>query len=438
MSMRLETKSAEAETKTTSDLLRDLKAAQDAEIRTSEEFRSRFSSLNPSDVVTKSALDRSISDVAEKIRASAELRRALEVAEEAKTAAEEAARKAGRMGGGSPEAGDPNAAEHKTAFFNFLRHPTDPAAISALRDAEKKAVSTGTDAAGGFAVPSLIATEIEKKIVEVSEVRQFAKVVTVGSPEYRELVDIGGATGEWVGEGDTRNTTNTPGLHIAEPTFGTMAAKPEASEESLDDIFFNVESWVTDSATETFRVMEGAAFISGNGTKKPTGFLAGTPTDDADGARAAGVLQYVVTGADGDFNALNPADALAVLVHTMKAGYRSGAVWAMNSLTAAACRILKDADGRFLWSASLAEGSPDILLGHRIAYFEDMPDIGSDAFAIAFGNFKRGYLIADRVGLRITRDEVTKPGFVKFILRKRVGGCILNDEAIKLLKFGTA
>lgn len=436
MSMRLEKKSAETETKSTADLLRDLKAAQDAEIKTSEEFRSRFSSLNPSDVVTKSALDAAVADVAEKIRASADLRRALEVAEEAKTAAEEAARKAGRMGGGSPEAGDPNAAEHKTAFFNFLRNPTDPSAISGLRDAEKKAVSTGTDSAGGYAVPSLIAAEIEKQIVEVSEVRQFAKVVTVGSPEYRELVDLAGATGEWVGEGDTRNTTNTPTLHVAEPTFGTMAAKPEASEESLDDVFFNVESWVTDSATETFRAMEGAAFVSGNGTKKPTGFLAGTPTDDADGSRAAGVLEYVVTGADGDFNALNPGDSLTTVVHKMKAGYRSGAVWAMNSLTAAAIRLIRDADGRSLWTPSLAEGSPDVLLGHRIAYFEDMPDIASDAFAIAFGNFKRGYLIADRVGLRITRDEVTKPGFVKFILRKRVGGCILNDEAIKLVKFG--
>jgi len=338
------------------------------------------------------------------------------------------------------------AAEYRHAFTEWMRAPGDherqQKAAIAQKQLEAKHLSmetrstqavTSTNAAGGFALPEVIERAIARLGVDMSPIRGIATVRTVGSPDYKELFDVNGAAFEWVGETDTRAQTNTPDLAEVAPTFGMASAKPQASEESLDDLFFNVEDWLVSSAAEAMYAGEGAAFISGNGTKKPTGMLAGpTPVVTADATRAFGTLQYIASGGAAALPA--SADVYLDMVYALRARYRANAQWLTNKLVIASLRKYKDTTGAYLWQPAVSAGQPSTFLGYGITEAEDMPIVGAGNFPLAFGDFREGYLIADRVGQRITRDEITTPGFVKFYVRKRVGGKLRNTQAIKLLR----
>lgn len=341
-------------------------------------------------------------------------------------------------------------AEYRSAFLDWVRAPGDierqQRASSAARALEAKnkegretratQTVTSTGSAGGFALPEVIERSIARLSVDISPIRQIATVRQVGSPDYKELFDIGGAGFEWVGEAGTRSQTNTADLAEVAPTFGMASAKPQASEESLDDLFFNVEDWLTSSAAESIAQGEGAAFVSGNGTNKPTGFLTGTPAATADASRAFGTLQYVASGQAAALP--TSADVFYDLIYALRSRYRTNAKWVTSKLVLSALRKYKDTTNNYLWQPSLVAGQPSMFMGYEVVEAEDMPAVAANAFSLAFGDFKEGYLIADRVGMRITRDEITTPGFVKFYIRKRVGGKIRNSQAIKLLKIAAS
>lgn len=345
------------------------------------------------------------------------------------------------------------ATAYRGAFLDWVRRPDDPEVRSKLHlrakelavasrkaidgddDFETRATQTVTSsgAAGGFALPEEIERTIQRLSVDISPIRSISMVRMVGTSDYKELFDVNGAAFEWLGEADTRNQTNTSDLAEVAPTFGMASAKPQSSEEALDDLFFDVEGWLQMTAAEAIAQGEGAAFVSGNGTKKPTGFLAGpTPVTTADSARAFGTLQYV---AGGQASAMPTSpDPFIDLVYALRARYRRESVWVTSKLVLAAMRKYKDAQNQYLWQPSLQAGEPSQFLGYPVVEAEDMPAVAANAFPVAFGNFREGYLIADRVGMRMTRDEITTPGFVKFYIRKRVGGKLRNTQAIKLLK----
>ena len=341
-------------------------------------------------------------------------------------------------------------AEYRAAFVDWMRAPLDTDRKSRVEQAGKAlesrakdgremrstATVTSTGSAGGYALPEQIERSILRLTADISPIRQIATVRQVGTSDYKELVDIGGAGFEWLGETDTRNQTNTPDLAEVAPTFGMASAKPQASEESLDDLFFNVEDWLNTSAAEALSAGEGAAFVSGNGTKKPTGFLTGTPVSTADGARAFGVLQYIASGQAAAMP--TSVDTFFDLIYALRARYRSNAQWVTSKAILSAMRKYKDTTNGYLWQPSVVAGQPATFLGYGITEAEDMPAVAAGAFPLAFGDFREGYLIADRVGMRITRDEITTPGYVKFYIRKRVGGKIRNSQAIKLLKIAAS
>lgn len=338
----------------------------------------------------------------------------------------------------------PESVEYKNALLDWVRNPKDLGRMQKADQAQKAleakstATVTSTGSAGGFALPEQIERAIARIGVDISPIRQIATVRTVGTPDYKELFDVNGAGFEWIGETDTRAQTNTPDLVEVAPTFGMASAKPQASEESLDDLFFNVEDWLISSAAETIYAGEGAAFVSGNGTKKPTGFLAGpTPVVTADSGRAFGTLQYI---ASGQAAALPTSpDVFYDLVYALRARYRANAKFVTSKLVLAALRKYKEATtNAYMWQPGLSAGQPDTFMGYGVVEAEDMPAVGAGAFSLAFGDFNEGYLIADRVGMRITRDEITTPGYVKFYVRKRVGGKIRNSQAIKLLKIAAS
>ena len=376
----------------------------------------------------------------------------IESLSEMKSKLEKMETKLSRPGTGGPSTGDkaetPEVREYRSALNSWIRKSNDVDREAMLKDAVRAIVAksgageleqraaqviTSTGSAGGFALPEIIERQIARLTADISPIRQIATVRTVGSPDYKELVDIGGAAFEWVGETDTRNQTNTPELFEVAPTFGMASAKPQASEESLDDLFFDVENWLIESAAEAIAVGEGVAYVSGNGVKKPTGFLAGpAPVATDDKTRAFGTLQFYASGQAAAMP--SDPDVFLDMVYGLRARYRNNARWVTAKAVLASMRKYKDANGQYLWQPALAAGQSATFHGYAITEAEDMPAVAANSFPLAFGDFKEGYLITDRVGMRITRDEITQPGFVKFYVRKRTGGKLRNTQAIKLLK----
>jgi len=308
---------------------------------------------------------------------------------------------------------------------------------------EYKANSIGSGPDGGFAVPKVIDGMIEAVSVNISPIRAISQVVQVSTQDYHKLVNIRGTSSAWVNETAARPATNTSQFKDINPPMGELYCNLQATQVMLDDVFFNADQWLAEEAGTEFARAEGAAFISGNGVNQPTGFLSNPVAATADSTRAFGTLEYVATGASGAFKTLsstvNPADDLFTLVSKLKAQYRKDACFVMNKATLFQLMGFKDYQGRYVFNPATAPGMQDTLLGYPIYEAEDMPTYSTaNALAIAFGNFKRGYLIADRIGTRVIRDPFSNKPYVGFYITKRLGGCVLNSECIKLLKFGTA
>jgi HK97 family phage major capsid protein len=300
---------------------------------------------------------------------------------------------------------------------------------------ETKAIGSSSDAIGGYAVPEEIDRAIERTLTAISPIRAIANVVKVGSAGYRKLIASGGTPSGWVAYEAARPETNTPTFTEIVPASGELYANPAASQQMLDDAMFDVEAWLAQEIGQEFARAEGAAFVKGSGANQPLGFLSSPTSAALDAVRPMGTLQTIGTGVSGGFPASDPEDALIDLVQALRSPYRQGAVFVMNSATAAAIRKFKTADGQFLFQPSLAAGQPASLLGYPLIEAEDMPDIAAGSLSIAFGNFKAGYVIAERNATTILRDPYTHKPYVHFYATKRVGGQVVNSEAIKLLKF---
>ena len=346
--------------------------------------------------------------------------------DELKSALEEELKQVKRPAGGPQSKA---ASEHKTAFIDFMRKGKD----DGLRELERKALQVGVDEDGGYAVPEELDRTILNLLKDEVVMRQEATTITVGGANYKKLVNLGGTASGWVGETDARPETDASKLGQIEPFMGEIYGNPQATQTMLDDAFFNVEDWINSELAIEFAEQEEIAFTSGNGTKKPKGFLAYASSLDDDKTRAFGTLQHILSGAAAGVT----ADAIIKLVYTLRKVHRNGAKFMMNNNSLFAVRILKDSEGNYLWRPGLELGQPSSLAGYGVAENEQMPDIAADAKAIAFGNFKRGYTIVDRIGTRILRDPYTKKPFVGFYTTKRTGGMLVDSQAIKLLQIGT-
>jgi HK97 family phage major capsid protein len=299
---------------------------------------------------------------------------------------------------------------------------------------EVKAMSGTSGEAGGYAVPDELDAQVDAALKDLSPIRAIAQVVKVGTSGYRKLVASGGFESGWAAETAGRDETDTPVFNEIAPPMGDLYANPAASQAMLDDASFDVEAWLAGEIAREFAVAEGAAFVKGDGVNKPKGFLAVPTSSSSDAIRPFGTLQVVVSGAAGGF-AANPEEKLIDLVQSLRAPYRQGASWVMNSATLAKIRKFKTGDGQLLWAPGLAAGQPATLLGYPVVEAEDMPDIAANSLSIAFGNFKAGYLIAERQATQILRDPYSNKPFVHFYATKRVGGAVSNSDAIKLMKF---
>jgi HK97 family phage major capsid protein len=322
-------------------------------------------------------------------------------------------------------------APHQKAFNAYLRSGDD----DGLRglELEGKALSTAVNSDGGYLVDPQTSDTVQSVLNATASVRSIANVVNVEATSFDVLVDHTDVGTGWATETGSLTETDTPQIDRISIPLHELSALPKASQRLLDDSAFDIEGWLAGRIADKFARAEAQAFISGNGVDKPKGFLDHTIVDDA--TWSWGNLGYVATGVDGD---IGTGDAIVDLVYALGAEYRANATFVMNSKVAGIVRKLKDADGRFLWSDGLAAGEPARLMGYPVLIAEDMPDAASDSYAIAFGNFRAGYTVAERPDLRVLRDPFSAKPHVLFYATKRVGGDVSDFKAIKLLKLGLA
>lgn len=318
--------------------------------------------------------------------------------------------------------------DYKSAFTNYLRKNNAGSAIE-----EQKALSVGSDPDGGYAVTPDMSGRIASLIYETSPIRQVANIAVIGTDALEGFNDLTESTSGWVGETDARNETTSPQIGQWRIPVHEQYAEPRATQKILDDALFNIEEYLSNKIAERLTRMENSAFINGDGVLKPRGILtypAGVPD-----ATTFEVIEQVASGADGAFAASDAGDALINLVYSLKAPYRENAVFMMNRDTLAEVRKLKDSNGNYLWQPDFQQKHGGTLLGFKVIEAEDMPSISLDSLSIAFGDFNAGYQVVDRQGVRILRDSFTAKPYVKFYTTKRVGGDVVNFEAIKLMKF---
>ncbi len=307
----------------------------------------------------------------------------------------------------------------------------------------RAALSVGSDRDGGYLVPTETSMEMERRIYDTSPMRQIARVISIGAPAWEAPYKASkGISGGWVGERQARPATGTPPVGLQRIETHEQYAYPEVTQSMLDDAAMDVEGFVTEDTEEEMGRTENEAFVNGDGTMKPRGFLdySGAAVTTADKTRSWGKLQFRITKADGGFPTLtggaHDPDALVDIINDLHPNYRAGATWAMNRTAEAGIRKLKDGDGRYFVNMGSIEGGLRFeLFGFPIVNLEDMPNPAANSFSTAFGNFRRGYYIIDRTGFRLLRDPYTNKPYVGFYITKRTGGDVRNFDAIKLLKY---
>lgn len=323
--------------------------------------------------------------------------------------------------------------EASKAFLNWMRK--GEARMSAD---EVKAMSVGSNDNGGYLVPVDASGRVAMKVYETSNIRAIAQVDTTTSDAVEGLNDNDEVSTGWTSETGTRSETDTPEIGKWRIEIHEQYAEPRITQKLLDDADLDVGTWLERKLADKFARTENSGFVIGNGVGKPRGITSYTTAATADSSRSWGTMEHVLAGASGDFTSTTPSDKLLELMMALKAEYRNGARWLTNRAVLLKVRKFKEATtNAYIWQPGLQAGQPALICGFPVTEAEDMPALAADSLSMAFGNFKVGYQIFDRKGLSTIRDAVTTKGYVKFYTTKRVGGGVVNFEAIKFMKFNS-
>lgn len=304
----------------------------------------------------------------------------------------------------------------KGGFETYLRANDE-------RAVDQKALSVGSNPDGGYLVPTARAAFIVKKIFESSPMRGLASIESIGTTELEIPLDLDEADTGWVGETETRSETGTPQVGVMKIPVHEIYAKPKATQKFLEDASIDVEAWLAGKVAEKMGRTEATAFISGNGIGKPKGILS-----YSEGTGRNLIPRYPTLAAAGI-----TADALVAMPFRLKSEYLAGSSWMMKRSTIMEVMLLKDGQGQYLWRPSMTAGAPSILGGYFVHMADDMPALEAGSLSIAFGNWKRAYLIVDRLGITTLRDPYSAKPFVEFYSRKRVGGAVIDFDAYALM-----
>ncbi|MDR3424389.1 MAG: phage major capsid protein [Alphaproteobacteria bacterium] len=324
---------------------------------------------------------------------------------------------------------------HKKAFLKYVAKGYD-ADLNAFQTKQLEVIN---DSEGGYMIPDELSSRIVTRQYDTTPMRQISTVMTISTEAVEMLRDTNEPVAQWISELAAPSDTNEGTLGRIRIPVHELYAQPKATQKLLDDAFINVEEWLINKVAAKFSRAENSAFVTGDGIGMPRGFTSYTAQTADDTSRPWGTLQYVPTGAAGAFASANPADCLFDLMHKLRVGYHPDAVWIMPRAVADMIRKFKENTTQaYIWQPGLQQGQPATLLGFPVVLGEDMPAVANGSFSLAFGSFKEGYTIVDRIGMRILRDPYTGAPFIKFRCTKRTGGDVVNFEAIKLLSFSAS
>lgn len=324
---------------------------------------------------------------------------------------------------------------YSAQFGAFFRNGAGEAEIQAAQKEGNRAqilaaMQTSPNENGGYLAPTEWDRRIQQAQRASSPMRRLAQVRSTTVGAYSTVWNDNSWGTGWVGETASRPATTSPGLATITFGHGEIFANPAITQRLLDDASFNVEEWLAGSVEDEFNRQEGIAFVSGDGVNKPYGFMQYIVGGAAATQHPGGTIAIDLSGHASQLT----VDGLIDHMYKLPAPYRQNATWVMNSLTAATLAKMKDGQGNLIWRESLIVGQPATLLGRPVEIDENMPALAANSMPIAFGDFVRGYVINDRTGVRVLRDPYTNKPYVMFYTTKRVGGGVLDPNAIRLLK----
>lgn len=320
--------------------------------------------------------------------------------------------------------------EYKSAFHAFMTKNE-----RLLTPEEVKTLSVGSDPDGGYLVTPDVTGRMVKKVYETSPIRQIASIQGISTDALEGIEDLGEAGAGYAGEHTQGSDTTTPQIGKWRIPVHIIDTEPKATQQLLDDAATDVEGWLSDKVGNKFGRFENSEFVNG-AANKIMGFAAGyTATADSGSGVTWGQIGFIKSGANGDFTGTTPADKLYDIVGLLKNDYLANARFVTRRSVIQLIRKFKDGQNQYLWQPSLVAGTPETLLGYAVTRAEDMPTLATNSLSLAFGDFAQAYQIVDRQGIRVLRDPYTSKPYVKFYTTKRVGGGVINFEAIKLMKF---
>jgi HK97 family phage major capsid protein len=320
---------------------------------------------------------------------------------------------------------------YKSAFMKLLR-----GGPNMLNGDEQKALIAGSDPDGGYMLPAAAVGRMVSKVFELSPIRQIASVQSISGPALEGMYDNDESSSGWVGEVAARTDTTTPQVGKYRIEAFEMYAQPKASQTVLDDAATDVEGWLAGKVANRFARKEADAFINGDGLVQPRGFATYATAATADSTRTWGTIEHKATGVSADFAASSPGDILFDLIQAFKPNYLQRASWVTRREVIAKIRKFKEATtNAYMWQPGLQAGQPDKLLGYPIVIAQDIPTLAASSLSMWLGDWSEAYQIVDRMGVRTLRDPFTSKPYVVFYSTMRVGGQVLNFEAIKAIKF---
>jgi HK97 family phage major capsid protein len=323
---------------------------------------------------------------------------------------------------------------YKSAFDKFQRHGE-----KSLENTEIKALQAGVDSDGGFLLPPPMMGRIVKKVYELAPLRSLFSVVQISGNDIEGIEDLEEASsGGWVTETQARTETSTPKVGRWRIEAHEEYASPKITQRLLDDGAFDAEGWLADKIGNKFARTEAAAFVTGTGVGQPHGFAAYPTAATADGSRAWGTMEHVVTGANGAWHTTQ-ADPMFDLIAAFKPVYLQNASWVTNRQVIAGVRKFKTTTtNEYIWQPGLQLGQPDRILGFNVVLTQDMPTLATGSLSMALGDWREAYTVVDRIGIRTLRDPYTDKPYIVFYSTRRVGGGVLNYEAVKFIRFSAS
>lgn len=315
--------------------------------------------------------------------------------------------------------------EYCKSLDAYLRSEKD----QVLPDVHHKALQVGSDPDGGYLVPPEMSARIISRVIERSPIREAATVETISGTELDFRLDMDDVDFEWIGETDLPAASKTPQIGRKKIMVHTMAARPKATMQVLEDAGFNLENWLARKIGDKFGRGENRAFLLGTGRGMPRGIL--TYPDGLEGVGET-IEQHPTGLADG-----YTYEAVVAMIYSLKEPYHNNAGWWMQRTSIGKVMLIKDGNGTYMYKNILMPGQRGLesqLAGYPLRMAADIPASVPGALCAIFGDLRQAYTVVDRMGITTQRDPYTVKPFIEYFTRRRVGGDVVNFEAVKLMR----